>query len=109
MAGTILTFEGLGDPPWMHDMYLETPGGDRVSFLQMVYWIVVSITTVGYGDFAPTTVITRVFTMVFIVIGVASIYYIQYTLTDMLAAQHEGTGSYWQRSGVQRHVVVVLC
>lgn len=110
MAGTTLTFEILGDPSWMQDSFLVTYGDDRVSFLQMVYWIVVSITTVGYGDFTPKTVITRVLTTVFIVVGVASVYLIQFSFTEMRRQQHEGTGKYWQSNwGEQRHVCVILC
>lgn len=110
MAGTIFLFEVLGDPPGVSDYYLETDGGDRVSFFQMVYWIVVTITTVGYGDFAPRTLIARTLTTGFIVIGVATIYYIQISFSEMQKQQQEGTGKYWQRSwGRERHVVVVLC
>ncbi|CAK0886458.1 unnamed protein product [Prorocentrum cordatum] len=109
MAGTIFTFEVLGDPHWLRDSFVETESGDSVSFVQMVYWIVVSITTVGYGDFAPRTVLTRVMTTVFIVVGVASIYIIQFTFTELMRRQHEGTGRYWHRSwGQRRHVVVIL-
>eukprot|EP00928_Gymnodinium_smaydae_P028274 TRINITY_DN21602_c0_g4_i3.p1 TRINITY_DN21602_c0_g4~~TRINITY_DN21602_c0_g4_i3.p1 ORF type:complete len:1284 (-),score=118.81 TRINITY_DN21602_c0_g4_i3:1663-5484(-) len=110
MAGTTLTFEVLGDPWWLRDSFFVTQADDRVSFLQMVYWIVVSITTVGYGDFAPRTVITRVLTTVFIVVGVTCVYLIQFSFSEMRRAQHEGTGKYWQRTwGDQRHVVVILC
>jgi len=110
MAGTTLTFEILGDPWWAVDSFFVTHADDRVSFLQMVYWIVVSITTVGYGDFAPKTVITRVLTIIFIVVGVASVYLIQYSFSEMRRQQHEGTGKYWQRNwGEERHVVVILC
>jgi len=110
MAGAVLTFEVLGDPLWMSDSFMETHAGDTMSFMQMVYWIVVSITTVGYGDFAPSTVIARMMTCVFIVVGFASIYFIQYSFAEMVREQYEGTGHYSQRSwGAQRHVAVVLC
>lgn len=109
MAGTIFTFEVLGDPTWLRDSFVETESGDSLSFVQMVYWIVVSITTVGYGDFAPRTVLTRAMTTVFIVVGVASIYIIQFTFSELMKSQHEGTGRYWHRSwGQRRHVVIIL-
>lgn len=74
MAGAIFTCEILGDPPAMHDRCLTTPNGDAVSMAQMVYWIVVSITTVGYGDWAPRTVLARMLTCLFIMYGIATVF-----------------------------------
>ena len=83
MAGAILTCEILGDPPTMHDRCLFTPNGDAVSMAQMVYWIVVSITTVGYGDWAPRTVLARMLTCLFIMYGIATVFQIQFSFSDM--------------------------
>jgi hypothetical protein len=41
------------------------------SWASSFYFTVVSLTTVGYGDLAPTTDATRVFTALFILGGVA--------------------------------------
>jgi hypothetical protein len=41
------------------------------SWASSFYFTVVSLTTVGYGDLAPTTDATRVFTALFILAGVA--------------------------------------
>jgi len=79
----------------------------------MCYWIVVSITTVGYGDFAPRTVIGRFFTSVFIVAGVLYLFMVQVEFMKAWAEIHEGSGVYQakprKRGSLQRHVVVVLC
>ncbi len=40
------------------------------SWIQSFYFTVVTLTTVGYGDLTPTTDDTRLFTAVFILIGV---------------------------------------
>lgn len=109
MAGITFTIEILGDPETLQDSFIETSTGDQISFLQMIYYIVVSITTVGYGDFAPRTVIMRVLTIVFIVVGVASVYMIQFTFSEMWKKQQEGVGKYWTQGGHDRHVVVILC
>ena len=43
------------------------------SYFDALYWAVVSLTTVGYGDIYPTTVVGRVITMMSSVLGVAII------------------------------------
>ncbi|MDV7142760.1 potassium channel family protein [Tropicimonas sp. TH_r6] len=40
------------------------------SFLDSLYFATVTISTVGYGDFAPETVFGRLFTVVYIVMGI---------------------------------------
>eukprot|EP00747_Dinoflagellata_sp_TGD_P086003 gnl/TRDRNA2_/TRDRNA2_163110_c1_seq1.p1 gnl/TRDRNA2_/TRDRNA2_163110_c1~~gnl/TRDRNA2_/TRDRNA2_163110_c1_seq1.p1 ORF type:complete len:1242 (+),score=194.97 gnl/TRDRNA2_/TRDRNA2_163110_c1_seq1:490-3726(+) len=108
MAGTIFTSEILGDPKFISDSFIETEYGDRISIPQMMYFIVISITTVGYGDFAPRTTIARILNSFFIVVGVASIYYIQFQFAELWRRSREGSGTYKDRQG-SGHVVVVLC
>eukprot|EP00931_Biecheleriopsis_adriatica_P061252 TRINITY_DN36821_c0_g1_i1.p1 TRINITY_DN36821_c0_g1~~TRINITY_DN36821_c0_g1_i1.p1 ORF type:complete len:1281 (+),score=194.53 TRINITY_DN36821_c0_g1_i1:55-3897(+) len=108
MAGIVFTLEVLGDPQFLADSYVEIKAGDAVSFFQMVYFIVVSITTVGYGDFAPTTVLSRGFMTFAVVLGVISIYVIQYNFTEAWRKQREGSGRY-RKSKSESHIVAVLC
>lgn len=108
MAGTIFTLEILGDPDFLEDNFVQTPGGDNISFFQMVYWIVISITTVGYGDFAPRTLMSRIFTSMFIVVGVGYVFWVQFQFQQAWVNNREGSGTYTAHKGEQ-HVVVVLC
>ncbi|MFW7381080.1 MAG: potassium channel family protein [Oligoflexus sp.] len=39
------------------------------SYLDSLYFCVISLATVGYGDFSPKTGLGKVFTMIFIMIG----------------------------------------
>lgn len=39
--------------------------------IQAFYFAVVTITTVGYGDFTPTTDASRLFTAIYILVGVS--------------------------------------
>ena len=41
------------------------------NWIQSFYFSVVTITTVGYGDFTPTNDISRLFTAIYIMIGVS--------------------------------------
>lgn len=41
------------------------------SRIEAFYFAVVTITTVGYGDFAPTTDMSRLFTAIYILVGVS--------------------------------------
>lgn len=40
------------------------------SFIDALYFAVVSMATVGYGDFSPVTAIGKIFTMGYLVIGI---------------------------------------
>ena len=56
-------------------MYLvESPVNDRFSSIpQSVYWAIVTMTTVGYGDVVPVTPIGKLFSAVLIITGYALI------------------------------------
>jgi len=41
------------------------------SYLDSLYFCVISLATVGYGDLTPTTPGTKIFTMVYIINGIA--------------------------------------
>ena len=43
------------------------------NFFDALYWATISITTIGYGDIAPSSVGGRVITMVSALVGVAVI------------------------------------
>lgn len=43
------------------------------SWLDSLYFSVITLTTIGYGDFSPQTNLGKLFTMAYIIIGVALI------------------------------------
>ncbi|MGX7048248.1 TrkA-N domain protein [Lactococcus piscium] len=49
---------------------------EHVSILNSVYWVVTTITTVGYGDITPTHDVTKILAMFLMVIGVAVMGYV---------------------------------
>jgi len=69
LVGTVFVLEVLGDPEALQDQFIETNMGG-LSVLQLTYWIFTTISTVGYGDYAPKTVLCRLFIIVAILVGV---------------------------------------
>lgn len=41
------------------------------SYLDSFYFSLISMTTIGYGDLSPTTPISKVFTIIFVINGIA--------------------------------------
>ncbi|HOK40953.1 MAG TPA: ion channel [bacterium] len=64
------------------------------SFLDSVYWTVVSVTTVGYGDISPKTATGRFLTIFILFIGVALVGVITGKITSFLVERRlkEGRG-----------------
>lgn len=46
---------------------------ERWSFINALYFCVVTLGTVGYGDITPTTEIGRLFTVIYIIVGLSVI------------------------------------
>ncbi|KAK3277590.1 hypothetical protein CYMTET_14411 [Cymbomonas tetramitiformis] len=108
MAGTIFGLEALGKIPGMEDITLTTGMGD-VSFFSMFYFICVTISTVGYGDFSPTTLLSRSFSVVSIIAGVIFFTMATNEIVDIIRLQASGLGSYKPRGSKQISRHVVLC
>lgn len=43
---------------------------ENLAWIDSVYFSVITLTTVGYGDFSPTTTPGKVFTMAYVLIGI---------------------------------------
>lgn len=65
------------------------------SWLDCFYFSVVTISTVGYGDLSPTTPLSKIFTMIYILMGIS----VFVSFASMLA--HERTKIHQQRA--QKH------
>ncbi len=44
--------------------------GSALQFLDSIYWVVTTLTTIGYGDITPTTPLAKIYTMFVMVLGV---------------------------------------
>ena len=63
MAGLVQTLEASGDP------WDDTGLVQNLTYLESAYFIIVTMSTVGYGDIYPVTVFGRVVVTVFIITG----------------------------------------
>ncbi len=58
------------------------------SILDSFYFVVVTITTIGYGDFSPMTSAGKIFTMFYAFFGVATALYIFSTINSAIFKKH---------------------
>eukprot|EP00434_Breviolum_minutum_P022103 symbB.v1.2.019514.t2/scaffold1557.1/size112825/13 len=93
MAGTMFSLEVLGEIPGMEDTFLTVGMGD-LSIMQMIYWITTTISTVGYGDFSPTTVPSRIIIIFFIFGGVIFFGSETSEIVEIFNDTEQGHGSY---------------
>jgi hypothetical protein len=93
IACTMFVFEGLGDIQNFQDRFVSSGMGD-ISFFQLCYFAMTTMTTVGYGDFSPTTVFNRFFFFVASVGGVTFFSMVTSELLDLTGKLNSGLGKY---------------
>lgn len=59
-------------------------------WLDSLYFCVITLATVGYGDFSPQTAAGKIFTMVYILLGIGTLVAVLTRLADALAAARRG-------------------
>ena len=74
------------------------------NFVNALYFIIVTLSTVGYGDFSPTTIQGRVFTLFIIIVGIVVFTTVISELVEH-ASRGRGSGSFVKNSHT-RHVIV---
>ena len=105
-AGTMYIFEILGDIEGFQDKWVDTNMG-YVSFFSMVYYIIVTISTVGYGDYTPVTVFGRLFVIVVILGGVLFFSMETGKIMTIVKLAASGKGPFTPRNPKRKHVLVI--
>ena len=98
-TGIIHLLEFSGDP-WRENSV-------NSQFFSYAYFIIVTITTVGYGDISPETAIGQTFMVVYIVIGLAFFAALLPVISEVIS-NFNAKRQYakFDRSRVPRHVIV---
>lgn len=81
----ILTFTA-GMVVWASVFYHYVEGW---GWLDSIYFSVVTISTVGFGDFSPQTAPGKVFTMLYIIVGLGVFVTAATTVADTILSQNE--------------------
>jgi hypothetical protein len=93
IAGTLWIIEGLGDIPGFFDTFIDA-GMGKISFFQMCYFSFITISTVGYGDYSPTTIPGRLFILVATIGGVTFFSIISMEFVELQRLESSGGGKY---------------
>ncbi|VEL34292.1 unnamed protein product [Protopolystoma xenopodis] len=100
-AGMMHLLENTGDP------FGKTPYANAIelTYMQSLYYCLVTMSTVGYGDVTPQTVLGRAFACLFILFALATFASAIPEIADMLFRVNRYSGVYVKAEG-RLHVVV---
>ena len=99
-AGAIHLLEVTGDP-W-HDFRNRRCS---LAFGDYIYFLIVTITTVGYGDISPVTESGRIFVSLLILAGIVLVAYATPTISELIDSYSPYSGSYTEITDA-KHIVV---
>ncbi|CAE8741786.1 unnamed protein product [Polarella glacialis] len=101
MAMLMLTVENLGDPE-----LLKSFTKDKWNTVSSVYFVLTTVTTVGFGDIVPVTSLGRLFTIVIIFGGTSWLAQIAYRGGQIFAVNNSG-GGFFVPIPQTKYIVVV--
>eukprot|EP00928_Gymnodinium_smaydae_P039055 TRINITY_DN26773_c0_g1_i1.p1 TRINITY_DN26773_c0_g1~~TRINITY_DN26773_c0_g1_i1.p1 ORF type:complete len:1110 (-),score=83.92 TRINITY_DN26773_c0_g1_i1:167-3496(-) len=105
LAGVCFTLEVLGEIDGLDNQIIDT-GMGSTSFVQMLYFTITTISTVGYGDYSPSTTASRLFICFEIVVGVVFFTAETKNIMNLKLLLDDGRGSYRARPG-GKHVLMI--
>ena len=101
-AGLISLIESIGD--------FWVPADSRTrqqwSYLDSVYFMIVTIVSVGYGDYTPRTVLGKLYMCIFLVLAVAYFASIIPELSRLLGGRKLSLPSSYEKHMRERHVII---
>jgi len=103
-GSAVFLLEVLGELPFFGQGWLLTTAMGDISIFTMFYWIVETISTVGYGDFAPKTFLSQIVTVTCMISGVAFFTIQLEAMMGMSAKLKRGGGTY--KVTRRKHVVM---
>jgi hypothetical protein len=111
IGGTFFIMEGLGDIDHFADRFVDSNMG-AISFFQMCYFAFMVMSTVGFGDYSPTTVFSRFFIFFATVGGVIFFSVASADILDLTAKLKSGAGKFRPKkkkgvNGYRGHILVM--
>ncbi|KAL6422493.1 hypothetical protein ACFW04_010646 [Cataglyphis niger] len=97
-AGIIHLLENSGDP-------FEFANPQQLSYWTCVYFLIVTMSTVGYGDVYCQTILGRTFLVFFLLVGLAIFASSIPEIIDLVGSRSKYSGEYKREHG-KRHIVV---
>ncbi|CAL1545839.1 unnamed protein product [Lymnaea stagnalis] len=98
-AGFLHLLENSGDP------FFNFNNFQRLTYWECLYFLLVTMSTVGFGDIYATTVLGRTFVVIFIMIFIGLFASFIPEIAEILGKRQKYGGSYKKERG-KRHVVV---
>jgi len=103
-AGLIYLLENSGDP-WLEYSPENRAEPGSFDYLDAIWFLMVTCSTVGYGDVSPNTVLGKIAVMFFLCIAIASFANFVPEIVELLGNRPKYAGSYKVNS--QRQFIVV--
>ena len=72
----------LTGPLVMYSIESRAPNSHIKTFLDALWWCIATVTTVGYGDITPVTIVGRVVALIYMFFGIAMISLVLSMITD---------------------------
>jgi len=69
---------------WIFVEGVSRKDGDLTAYVNALYWTITTLTTIGYGDITPQTLVQKLFTICVMVIGVGAYGYVIGNFTSLL-------------------------
>ncbi|KAF4677366.1 Calcium-activated potassium channel subunit alpha-1 [Perkinsus chesapeaki] len=85
---------GTGSVFWGSSLLENYPAYDKWGVVTAVYFVCVTVSTVGYGDISPDTVLGRLFTMLCVLSGIIGFSIATHHLAQVYMLNKRGGGSY---------------
>ncbi|XP_065651371.1 calcium-activated potassium channel subunit alpha-1 isoform X8 [Hydra vulgaris] len=100
-AGMIHLLENTGDP-WSPILYSNTR---KLSYFNCTYYLLVTMSTIGYGDIFCNTFLGKTFTMLFIFVGLGLFASYIPAITDYISSHSKYNKMFYSTPG-KKHVIV---
>ncbi|XP_060077745.1 calcium-activated potassium channel subunit alpha-1-like [Ylistrum balloti] len=97
-AGFLHLIENSGDPP-----HFTNP--QKLTYWECLYYLLVTMSTVGYGDIYATTTLGRIFIILFIMISIGMFASFIPEIAEIISQQQKYGGAYKKERG-KKHIVV---